>query len=534
MRIVAAAAAVLALIAAVASIAAFQSDRRDRAFVGEFVRRYNIDVRRPDDAKAIELADTSDLARAYAAEIALRDALAPQDLSGLAPDQRMLWIDAYSRISDELREARVLLEESIDDRPGWAYHRAILGMIMYAQRRAGYRGDPPMLWAETLAPAAARIAGDDWPATFLANAYLEVWDALSAQQRSEARAAIGRALRDPLFVSRTFEAITERLGHEAAFTLLPDLPLPLRAAIQGESDAVHPEGVATLWSRYERAEWADRVSDLQKIEERHRLGDLMGLRRHVNQFAAEHPVGEFDTPAGRRVSARLLELWPNSRGKWGGDSRGDLLTFFLRGRTDDAHPASLYRAAASLPDAPRPVVARAALAAGERYEAQRVLRASEGTSGFEWTDVHLEAVRLELRSRRPAAARAAFDRLSAGAREGCEGVVLRRQIDRAENIQPDAEELRSFPPVVTPGKVLFCLDDTAEPRVAAAGVDVATPAFVHLKWDEGRVASLLLQPGVRQVRIPTGDRRGRRTLQLQTVTGGPVRITEAHVWSGGS
>ena len=282
----------------------------------------------------------SDLAAAIAVRAALSDTDAsPPSVPGVRARE------------EEIAAARDLALDAAATRPGWAYHRFLLGRLDVWGRGIAREPSAPAIrdtWATPLRLAAVGAPGVDEIWSALGQTYLENWQKLSSSQRSEAIPVLRRALQDPRFVSARFLALSAAVGRDEAMGLLPENPDLLRAAADSFSLQGDLTAVAALLGRLDTAERKARATDLARIEGRFRARDQNGLRTACADWAAEHPTSELDDPAGRAQAARVLELWPGDRGgPWEGDPRADLVRFFLDGRE------SAVSAANSLADARR-------------------------------------------------------------------------------------------------------------------------------------------------------------------------------------
>ncbi|HQR65945.1 MAG TPA: hypothetical protein PLB02_00965 [Thermoanaerobaculia bacterium] len=409
-----------------------------------FAREFSIDVRRPLAVARAETAPAADMASFVMVDAALSDALEPLRWTDLTPAEKQAWLAAIGRYDEELEAARRLALEGVAARPGWAYHRLQLGQAVYAADRRAQRPDlweRSERWAIPFALAESAAPGDETIWTFHAGAYLENWGRLPAEQRREAPELLSRAFRDPEFVRRGFLHAWAAFGRDQAVALLPRTAGALKAAREEAARAGDPAGVATLQSMWERAELSERAADIQKLEERWRLGDAAGVRNLARSWPARHPAPDFDTPAERAKAARVLELWPTeTTGPWRGDPGGDLVRFFLDGRTASVKPEALARTVSALTDVPETVRARVALAAGDRFRMEEILSRSERAGTFEWTPFFVELSRFELKAGRPEAAEAALSRIAPGARGECAVLLARRDVARARG---EAAELQA-------------------------------------------------------------------------------------------
>ncbi len=470
-------------------------------------------------------------------DAALRDVDGSVRLEELGPHLPRAWPESLSRRDEQLRAARDLMLDAVEARPGWAYHRFLLGRVVYAAAR-GSRNTNPVgrteLWAVPLRRAAEAAPGAAMWAT-LGGAYLESWSGLPPAMRAEAPAVLKRAFLDPGFVSRTFLSAATALGREEAIRLLPDLSRPLRAAVEALSRGGDVAGAAVLFGRLERAERKQRAVDLWKIEERDRLGDIEDLRAACSGWVSEHPISDFDHPPGRALVARILELWPNDKtGDWRTDPRGELVRFFLNGRERDVKGEAMDRAVEALSGVPQAVRARVKLLAADPHRAQALTGESETEDSFEWTPFFVELAGFELKRGHAREARMALERLAPDAHEECDLLLARREVARAlgDGLELDAvsQRLESLSASFYPqgawsadGTLSLCVDpEQSASRFLTVELVTQSPALVSYGWDGGRLGALLVR-GNGVVRVPLTGLIGRRTFSIRALIGGPAR-----------
>ena len=114
---------------AAASIANFQREATEREAAEAFVRHFSLDLRRPDEIGAMKYEPAADLAASIAVNASLSDLA-----GGAAPKGA---IDT----AREAAAARELMVDAVAKRPGWAYHRFLLGRLAYLQA-AGQSKEP--------------------------------------------------------------------------------------------------------------------------------------------------------------------------------------------------------------------------------------------------------------------------------------------------------------------------------------------------------------------------------------------------------
>jgi hypothetical protein len=495
----------------------FVADDRKREPIDAFVSRFKVAERRPAHEETIRYAPAADLAAEVAADVALQDNIGTVNLTSMDLEARELWIEAVAHYDEELVVARELLLDAIRDRPGWPFHRALLGEIEFARAGAASRWLPPLESAMRGSP------GEDSFATFTATAVIEAWPVLNEGTRARGRSVFGRAMRDPQFVRASYLDLVEILGHDAVFSLVPDSAAALRAAMNAEAEVADVEATAQLFPRWERAEWRERDEDLRQVETRARLGDTLGLRRECSEWMARHSITDFDARAGRQQVARLLELWPDEPGSWANDGRSTLIAYFLDGRRKSIDGRTIARAAAWLSDVPRPLAARAALAGGDVYAAEALARSSDTAGSFEWTRFYVELAEHHLRARNVDGAAAALSRVAPAAQNECDVLVARRAVSRAAGKplpragDPDTYTREDW----ARNRLPVCIDGNV--RSFAARFEVSEiPALVSYGLNDGRLATILFRPGIATVTVPLDGIAGRRIFFYHLVAGGEV------------
>jgi hypothetical protein len=527
--------AVLWIGLAAASVLGFRRRAGERASSEAFVKRFALDLRFPEEIGAMKFEPEPDLAAAIAVHAALPDAAAslPSAVGLGARDE-------------EVDAARDLMLDAAGKRPGWAYHRFLLGQLAY--QAAGKGRDPAAVktwetWATplTLAAAAAPGLDDAWSA--LGGMYLENWQRLSSTQRSEALRVLRRALRDSRFVSTRFLTLSEALGPKEAMGLLPESPDLLGAAV----DALFAHGdlavAAALIPRRDVAERRARAGEIRRIEGRFQSRDSDGLRAACVEWAVDHPVSELDDPAGRAQAARVLELWPGDRGgPWESDPRADLVRFFLDGRETAVPAATLSRTLDALSDVPEHVTARVKLLAGDVAGAAQLADRPQNQGAPEWTLYYADLARYLLKQGRAREARGALDLLSLATRDSCDALLARRDVSRA--LQDAAEVAivsqrlasfrnspRSLDPAPEGARLSICVDpEQAASQSLELKLVPRGPSVLRYGWGAGRAETLFLQ-SERAISVPLVGLAGSRDLTVQSVAGAAVRASASFVGS---
>ena len=495
----------------------YASDARARTAAHQFVDRYHVAERYPAHAATIALASTADLANEIAADVALQDISGSVDLSRVDAALRQLWISSVARFDDELADARGLLVEAVRLRPGWAFNRALLGELEFlrARRQMALPGATER-WFVPLRSAMSDSPGEESFASFAGSALLEAWPYVGATHRGETMPIFRRALRDPQFVQRSYLLLIDVAGHDAVFAALPESAPSIRFAIDAEAEVGDVDAVARLFPRWERVEWKARVDDLAAVRERERLADLPGAKGKAILWLTRHAIHDFDTPAGWRQLSELLAAWPHEPGTWRSDPRADIIQFLLEGRTRGVDGRAIRDAAALLAEVPPAVAARAALLAGDRFNAERIARGSATTGSFEWTDFYVDLAMERLAAGDRTEAAAALALVAPAARGECDVAIARAAIDGRTSAAATTDPVASW----TGLRVPLCLARNG--RVVEALVDAASPAVVSFGWDDGRYGTLRLKAGANRIPIPTDGRAGRHVFFLRRVTGGEI------------
>lgn len=532
---------VLCLGSALLSARAYLGDAAWRRRAEGFGREFTFHERREEKLEATRFEGAGDLVAAAVARIALDDALETIPLANLSPEKRQLWLDAAFRLDDEMAAAEGLVRAGLAARPGWAYHRFLLGQLAYARARRVRSPElvaHPERWTVPLRLATEAAPGDDATWTFLAGALLELWPSLPDRTREESRPVLRRAFSDPAFVPRAFPAAVAGLGPEEAVGLLPDSPAAFASAREVLGRAGDRDALLRVQSRWERLEDRARTEDLSRIEDLYRKRDLRGLREACRRFVRDHPVRDLDRPEGRRQAARVFEIWPEDRGgSWRSDPRAELIRFFLNGRSKSLSAPALLRAADELAELPESVRARLLLLGGDRYGYEKLLRASETAATNEWTAFYVDLARHELEGGLLLEAEAALERVARQARGECEVLLVRRDLSRAKRTPEATAEIETalaasardeYPPDAWSGRTLSLCIDPARDRDRYLEVRVSTkgPALVAYGWDGGRSETELID-GERVLAVPLAGRSGRRSFSLESVAGPSVTVLGA-------
>ncbi|HYM62416.1 MAG TPA: hypothetical protein VEZ11_16150 [Thermoanaerobaculia bacterium] len=547
-------AGVVAVILVALAIVRYVSDELGRRPAEQFLRDFDVVVRRPADAATVAVSPMADLAANVTADIALSDALEPVALGSLPPAMRRRWLRNVERIDDELLAARGMTLDALATRPGWAYHWSMLGKLVYAAQRR--RPDAPRpadarLWQEPLRVGMEWAPGDDTAATFAAGAYLETWPELATQARAKARQLFGRALNDPAFAATALRLLMATIGREETIDLLPQAPRTLRVAFETLSRIGDIEGAASLYFRWEEAEWISRASDLSEMEERAHLGDVEKLRELALTWMAVHPPNDFATAAGRKQVIRALQLAVNDRiGTWQSDPRGIAVRFLMNRRLSPERMntgqietvgggAALGAAVSALTGVPDPTRARARLFAGEIYGAESLFSRSDSAGSLEWTPFLIDLAQFRLSQSMTDSASAALDSIASAARGECDALLARRQVERQSGSRPPADDamkqIAAAPGVVPAerwsrsGTLSLCVDPDSQLRELVTTVDADAPTLIMWGWNDGREGSAFLRAGRTFLRVPLSGISGRNAFFIRTIAGGMVKPAETRI-----
>jgi len=515
---------------AAASIASFRKEAAERSAAQSFVRRFALDMRKPEEVGAMKYEPAADLATGIAVNAALSEIAA----AGGSPNEAG-GID----LRQEAAAARDLMLDAMAKRPGWAYHRFLLGRLASAAAEGSVDPASPA-WDAAAVPlrlAAEAAPGLDAPWTALAGTYLAHWQKLSPAQRTEASTVLRRALQDSSFLASHFLELSALVGADEASALLPENSELLYAAASAFSAHGDLAASKSLFDRAAAAERKEREEGLSRIEGRFLMRDREGLAAACADWASRHPVAGLDDPAGRAAAARVLELWPGDRGgPWDADPRAELVRFFLDGREGAVAPETLLRTIGALSDVPDPVAARVRLRAGDLSGAQEIASRPQDSGAPEWVAYYSDLARALIRQGRARDARGALDLIPVAAREDCDGLLARRDVARALR---DAAELsivgqrletvkgiaRTVDAGPEGGSLSLCLDpEQANGKNVGLRLSAPSPAVVQYGWGRGRLGTVLAQ-GDRTLQIPYTGLSGRRDLSVRTLAGSPVRAT---------
>lgn len=559
------ASALALVVLAVVAIVHYVHDEQKRAPVNAYMKRFQVEVRRPPYAKTINYAPSADDAAEVAADVALQDAIGGVKLSEIEPSAKQAWLDVIGDLDSELHAASNLLVGAVRQRPAWPYQKALLGEIEYTRaRRAVKLGARPALWIRPLRSAMAAAPGDRSVARFAGSALVEAWPFLEPRDRAHATPVFVSALHDPSFVAAGYLNLIDFLGHAEVFRLLPDNAPTFRAAMQAEAEVADVEAAAQLFDRWQRAEIRERDADLASAEERAKLNDAMGLTNACRVWAYRHSVFDFDDARGRKQAGRLLELWPDEPGSWGSDDRAELVRYFLDRRGDGVNPAAVYRAAEAMSDTPRPILARAALLAGDTYSGETAARSDDTAGAFEWTPFFVDLAYSHLKAGHTDDAAAALAAISPSAAGECDVELARAAVAAARTFVPGANSpaVSTSVPAVSPlpagegatapraapgegravatippvelltqypaeywsrNQLPICINPATSPRNLVVDIEVKDyPALISYGFDQARTATHFLPAGRVRLTVPLNGRTGRHVFSYKLLAGSAV------------
>lgn len=534
------------------SVAHYANLKRRRVPVEQFVHRFGLDVRRPGLLEQTRVEPSPDFAATVVADAVERDELGVVNWGELSGEQREAWLASIVERNDELSGALDLALQATAANPGWAFHRLFVGELAHLRDRRTSEGAGlhPERWLVPLRQATAMAPGLDPAFNSLGAALLENWNVLGEADRKETRKVLARAFLDKAFLSWQFVPAMGVLGRDEALALVPDQPAALTVALQGMTrigDAPRAAWVVGMW---ENAELKSRREDLAKLERRAQMGDLDGVRAGCRAWAAAHGLWDFDTSETRRQMARVLDLWPDDvRGTWRGDPRGEMVRYFLDGRTLDVLPSAMERAVGALSGVPETISARVALLASDLYAMEGVLRSSEGVGSLEWTTFFVEKARAELLAGQPDEALRSLGRVATAALGECAVLLARRDVagalGDAAGVDDANELLRTtqrgplgLDSVSPSGAISLCVDPSLDGAgfldvEVEAGAAPGTPTLLEWAGNQARWGNRLVE-GKAVVRFPLAGLQGRSTFVAAALVGGRTVLTRLERVDGSS
>lgn len=376
--------ALLGGVLALASVFLYQGYARQRAELRQLINAVGLASRQPEAASRILWEPDVDMGRLQVARALLYEALDRGAFAALPPGERMT---AMALVPERLELAREIAADTLRRRPAAWSAAMILGATRYVEW--SLRGDPRLLtqrwaWERPLEVAAEIAPGEDEPQRFLALAYVELWPALTGEERRRVLPLLRRALADrPTFerAAATWLAVATPSEVQA---VIPDASwawqvLSARAAHQRQ------------WQDYRQ--WRERLfaaqarelaQDLENLERRRAGGDVRGARTvALNLLAATSPDRRH-VPLVERVLA-LIPPGPL------GEGRAPAVHAWLHWALEMAlweqpglNPVALRRLASLLDPLPPPQAALAALVAGDLVAAEAIERRHEAINTEAW------------------------------------------------------------------------------------------------------------------------------------------------------
>jgi hypothetical protein len=476
-----------------ASYATYSMDHSSRIAEQRFAVQYAMPIRRPEIVKSLEYAPSGDFAADLVADATLQDVAGPVELADLSAQARAAWLDAVPKYDEQMAGAANLALDAIAARPGWPYHSSLLGQLFYLRQARSLSPDLVRkhdLWSKPLYIAATDAATDNSLWQSLAVAELQTWPELGNLHVKTALSVFRHAFEDPDFVASTFGPAVNALGKDAALQVLPDRAEPLHAALQVVGKGGDVLAAWSIHQRWDAAEWRERADDLAAIQVHAARGDIDETRGLCVRWMSVHSVWDYDSKVARAQNERLMEIWPvGKEGRWTDDPRAQIVRYFLSGRTDGVKGSVLLRTIDSLAGVPVPIVAQIHVLAGDLAGAESIAKSSDSFGTFEWTPYVVELARRWNAQGDKTRARAAIAQLAPAARDECNVLVARREIDGRETVAVDSRDLSSQSMVGTP--IALCMDQGTRLNVRVTSAD---PFIVDYGWDGARSASALVTP----------------------------------------
>ncbi len=435
---IAACAAALAL--AALAIADYRSWRGERDALLALLEEAGTASRQPEVAADVRREPASPRAAVRAARGLLADEIDLRFRTDLAPEERQRARAASPR---RLESASRLAAAVLGDQPASWQGAMVLGGAAFldlSRRRDPRLATESALWERPLGRARELAPGQPEPTRLLAAAYLNLWSRLDGERRRQVEPIVVRALAHPdgfpLLIEPWLRAAPSLAD---AFAAIPDRPLAWRQLEQIFARAGD-------WERFCQARDGGEASLARYLEAlvaeaaaRRRGGDLTGARQRLLSIAAAAPPSKRFAPH----FAEVLERLPPGTG-----SAGDERAFraWLDWALDRCllfdcpfAAAQMRRLAERAAARESPVLALAALAAGDDRRAEVYGRRAPPLPTPEWSSFHLLRARRALERQRPAEARAALARVDPAAAAGPLFAALARAA-RSEAVPTPAAE----------------------------------------------------------------------------------------------
>ncbi len=442
----------------------------------------------------------------------------------------------------QLERARDLGREALAAHPAAWQAPMIFGAATYLEWsitrdgrlfRQAERWQTPLLRSLDLGP------GRTEPTQFLASAYLELWPALSADRRREARRLVGRAMADPKHFGRLLEPWLERAeDRQDAFDLIPE-------------DTQAWDAVARYF--LEQREWPafvearDRGFEVQKATARglleeaevHLAGrDLRGARHLFLSAAMVAPQSLDMDPLIDEALAKAPAGPFNPHYAAGLGQQLDRALYLSLHRQAPLKASVIARLAVASGELPSPDRALAALAAEDLPGAELIARRADAQPWTpEWSPYNIARARVLLqRGDLPGAATALHEAEAGWRLEPVYWLVQRELSRRAGDTEGEAraeEWLQSFKPENRGARAWHVVDPRRQ-RLTFWGE--AEPTEISLELSQqppggGAVAIHLDGQPVRRWALPTSaplrfavdaDHSEIHVLEFENLAGGSV------------
>ncbi|MEM9553882.1 MAG: hypothetical protein AAGC60_06470 [Acidobacteriota bacterium] len=297
--------------------------------------------------------------------------------------------EARRRAVERLGPARELARSVLRQRPGDWQAAMLLGTSTYLEhalardRRLITEADA---WRVPLAKAVRDGRGHPEPRRLLATAYLESWGSLSVSRRQEARELLAQVFDDDL---RAFEALLPAWlavapSFDEAQAIVPDRPAAWRSLERELASRGDWRALRIAHDGYLTALQSTLEDDLAEARERLRLGDYFRSRSMFLRVVVAAPPSMRFLP----LVEEALELYPPGLH---GMSRTESLRSWLDWvleldavGVESMAPRALGHLLDALGDLEPPDAARAAMVAGDLYQAERFERLSDSLQLAQW------------------------------------------------------------------------------------------------------------------------------------------------------
>ncbi len=522
------AALLAALALAGASVADYRSWRGERDELLALLEETGTAGRLPEVAADVRREPAPPRAALRAARGLLADEIDLRFRTELAPEERERARAASPR---RLESASRLAASVLRGQPASWQGAMVLGGAAFLD--LSRRNDPRLatestIWERPLERARELAPGQPEPTRLLAAAYLNLWSRLDGERRRRVEPLVVEALAHPEGFPLLIESWLRAAPSLAkAFAAIPDVPRAWRQLEQifardgdWERFCQARDGAEAALVRYLERLAAEAVA-------RRRGGDLHGARQRLLSIAAAAP------PAKRFVPhlEGVLEHLPPGPGAAREEHFRAWLDWALERCLffDCPFRADRMRRLAELSAAREsPVLALAALAAGDDRRAASYGRRAPPLPSPEWSSFHLLLARRALERGSRAEARAALGRVDPEAAAGPLFAELARAAGPTAGLPAAAPE----PSVVAAGPAAWRQKgyssrlELAAPAAAAYRLDVATlgggtgGGAVEVLWDGDLLARRPVSPG-EEMRFRVDAGAGVHLLEVRRLKGRP-------------